>query len=60
MRIAIPLADGKLAMHFGHCERFALVDIDQQKNMISSREDIVPPRTNRDFCHRGLRSGVPR
>ena len=43
MRIAIPLADGKLAMHFGHCERFALVDIDQQKNMISSREDIVPP-----------------
>jgi predicted Fe-Mo cluster-binding NifX family protein len=43
MRIAIPLADGKLAMHFGHCESFALVDVDQQKNMISSREDIVPP-----------------
>jgi predicted Fe-Mo cluster-binding NifX family protein len=43
MRIAIPLADGKLAMHFGHCERFALVDVDQQKNVISAREDIVPP-----------------
>ncbi|MFW6189457.1 MAG: NifB/NifX family molybdenum-iron cluster-binding protein [Planctomycetota bacterium] len=30
MRIAIPLADGKLAMHFGHCEEFALLDVDEQ------------------------------
>ncbi len=28
MRIAIPLAGGRLAAHFGHCEEFALVDVD--------------------------------
>ncbi len=29
MKIAIPLAGGRLAMHFGHCEQFALVDVDE-------------------------------
>ncbi len=29
MKIAIPLANGQLAMHFGHCEEFALVDVDE-------------------------------
>jgi len=27
MRIAIPCAEGRLAMHFGHCQHFALVDV---------------------------------
>lgn len=27
MRVAIPLADGRLCMHFGHCQQFALVDV---------------------------------
>ena len=43
MRIAIPLANGKLAMHFGHCERFALVDVDTVEKKITSREDIEAP-----------------
>jgi len=43
MRIAIPLADGKLAMHFGHCERFALVDVDPTNKRILKREDVVAP-----------------
>ncbi len=43
MRIAIPLADGKLAMHFGHCERFAFVDIDQAEKKILGRQDIEAP-----------------
>lgn len=43
MRIAIPLADGKLAMHFGHCERFALVDVDQTEKKILGREDVEAP-----------------
>lgn len=43
MRIAIPLADGKLATHFGHCERFALIDVDPSTKTILKREDIVPP-----------------
>lgn len=29
MKIAIPLAGGRLAMHFGHCEQFALVEVDE-------------------------------
>jgi ATP-binding protein involved in chromosome partitioning len=43
MRIAIPLADGKLAMHFGHCERFALLDVDPTDKKILKREDIEAP-----------------
>lgn len=43
MRIAIPLADGKLAMHFGHCERFALVDVDLTEKKMLKREDIDAP-----------------
>jgi predicted Fe-Mo cluster-binding NifX family protein/predicted RNA-binding Zn-ribbon protein involved in translation (DUF1610 family) len=43
MRIAIPLANEKLAMHFGHCERFALVDVDPTEKKILKREDIDAP-----------------
>lgn len=43
MKIAIPLAGGKLSMHFGHCERFALVDVDPSEKKILKREDIEPP-----------------
>jgi predicted Fe-Mo cluster-binding NifX family protein len=43
MKIAIPLAGGKLAMHFGHCERFALVDVDLAEKKILKREDIEAP-----------------
>jgi predicted Fe-Mo cluster-binding NifX family protein len=43
MKIAIPLANGRLAMHFGHCERFALVDVDAAQMKIISREDIEAP-----------------
>ena len=43
MRIAIPLADGKLAMHFGHCEKFALVDVDTETKAILKKEEVVPP-----------------
>lgn len=43
MKIAIPLADGILSMHFGHCERFALVDVDTDQKKITKREDIDAP-----------------
>ncbi len=44
MRIAVPVASGRLAAHFGHCEDFALLDVDQEKKTIAS-EDIqdAPP-----------------
>ena len=43
MKIAIPLANGKLSQHFGHCERFALVDVDPAEKIILKREDIEAP-----------------
>ena len=43
MKIAIPFFEGKLSQHFGHCEKFAIIDIDDNSNSISNREDLTPP-----------------
>ncbi|MCU0821410.1 MAG: NifB/NifX family molybdenum-iron cluster-binding protein [Spirochaetes bacterium] len=43
MKIAIPTAGGKLCMHFGHCEKFALVDVDVDNKKIKSTEYVTPP-----------------
>jgi predicted Fe-Mo cluster-binding NifX family protein len=41
MKFAIPLAEGKLTAHFGHCQEFALIDADE--NGISQKEILIPP-----------------
>ena len=41
MKFAIPLAEGKLTAHFGHCQEFALVEIED--NQIKNKETLVPP-----------------
>jgi ATP-binding protein involved in chromosome partitioning len=43
MRIAIPITDGKLSAHFGHCEEFALVDVDEQTKEIANVVKLQPP-----------------
>jgi ATP-binding protein involved in chromosome partitioning len=43
IKIAIPMAEDKLCLHFGHCERFALLDVDLTGRKIISRADAVPP-----------------
>lgn len=43
MRIAIPLTDGKLSQHFGHCEQFVIVDVDSDTKDIKSQELVDPP-----------------
>ncbi len=43
MRIAIPVAAGKLAAHFGHCEEFALIDVDPENHHVMSKEVIGAP-----------------
>jgi predicted Fe-Mo cluster-binding NifX family protein len=43
MKIALPLAGGKLSLHFGHCENFALFDVDPTEKKIFHREDIASP-----------------
>ncbi len=42
MRFAVPCAEGKLCMHFGHCQTFAIIDVDEN-NQITKTEEIVPP-----------------
>ena len=41
MKFAIPIADGKLTAHFGHCKEFAMVDVEDQK--ILRTEMLDPP-----------------
>ncbi len=43
MRIAVPMADGRLALHFGHCEQFALVDVDTASKRILATTLIEAP-----------------
>jgi predicted Fe-Mo cluster-binding NifX family protein len=41
MKFAIPLADGKLTTHFGHCQEFAIIEV--EGNEITKKEKLVPP-----------------
>ena len=43
VRIAIPLANGALCTHFGHCEEFALLDADPATNAVAREERATPP-----------------
>lgn len=43
IRIAIPVADGRLAQHFGHCQQFALVDVDTETGTIIGTSMETPP-----------------
>lgn len=41
MKFAIPVAEGKLTAHFGHCREFALIEVEDNK--ITKKETHVPP-----------------
>ncbi|MBD3236979.1 MAG: ATPase [Candidatus Eisenbacteria bacterium] len=43
MRVAIPLSGGRLSPHFGHCEEFALIDVDPETQEISRSERLAAP-----------------
>ena len=43
MLIAIPVANDKLDLHFGHCKEFALIKVDQKNQEILSRENVKAP-----------------
>ncbi len=43
MRIAIPLVEGKLCMHFGHCGQFALLDVEEATKTITGTTKLDPP-----------------
>lgn len=43
MKIALPIANRKLSMHFGHCDTFALIDVDMTARKIVGRSDLEAP-----------------
>jgi predicted Fe-Mo cluster-binding NifX family protein len=43
MKIAIPVVNEKLCMHFGHCETFAVLTVDEKTKTITGRQNLVPP-----------------
>ncbi len=43
MKFAIPTAQGKLCMHFGHCEQFTIVEANEADQTIISQEQLTPP-----------------
>lgn len=44
MRIAIPVFEGKLSQHFGHCDTFVVIDTDGDSGQIVNRQNLTPPR----------------
>lgn len=43
MKIAIPIADGLLCAHFGHCQQFTILEIDPEAKSILKSETLTPP-----------------
>lgn len=41
IKFAIPTENGKLCTHFGHCEKFAIIETENQQQ--TSEEYLVPP-----------------
>jgi ATP-binding protein involved in chromosome partitioning len=43
MRFAIPVSGGVVSPHFGHCEQFALIDVDEAKKTIVRKQLVASP-----------------
>ena len=43
MRYAIPVSSGMVSTHFGHCEKFALIDADEGQKEILRKEFVASP-----------------
>jgi ATP-binding protein involved in chromosome partitioning len=43
MKYAIPVSGGVICPHFGHCEHFALIDVDETRKEIIKKELIPAP-----------------
>jgi predicted Fe-Mo cluster-binding NifX family protein len=41
MKFAVPTLNGELTAHFGHCEKFAILDV--ENNKVIKQEFIEPP-----------------
>lgn len=43
MKIAIPTYEGKLCAHFGHCQQFALLDVEPDNKTVIGSTMLDPP-----------------
>jgi len=43
MRIAIPVVNGQLARHFGHCQEFMLFDVDSDSATVGDARSLQAP-----------------
>jgi ATP-binding protein involved in chromosome partitioning len=43
IKYAVPISGGIMAMHFGHCQQFALFDVDEEKKQILKKELVQSP-----------------
>ena len=43
MKYAIPVSGGVMCAHFGHCEHFALIDVDENEKKIISKKLVPAP-----------------
>ena len=43
MKFAIPTADHKLCQHFGHCDLFTIIEVDDTTKKSKSNQEMVPP-----------------
>ena len=44
MKIAIPTADGRLNLHFGHCKTFVILEMDTEKKSIIKKLEVPAPK----------------
>jgi len=43
MIIAVPMVQGQLSMHFGHCQYFRLFEVDENKSIVKFEDKTPPP-----------------
>ena len=43
VRYAVPVSGGEVCPHFGHCEQFALIDVDPEAKSIIAQEMVAAP-----------------
>jgi predicted Fe-Mo cluster-binding NifX family protein len=43
MKVAIPVVNGQVARHFGHCAQFALIEVDAEAGTVGESSFLEPP-----------------
>ncbi len=43
MKIALPVVNNMICMHFGHCQQFAIYNVDKETKAITKEADMTPP-----------------